>query len=52
MIEPFIFITSGVRHGKKDLSLRVKTMDSKWDLEKFSRDNNYGLWKVKMRKKN
>jgi hypothetical protein len=23
-------------------------MDSKWDIEKFTRDNNFGLWKVKM----
>jgi len=23
-------------------------MDSKWDIEKFTRDNDFGLWKLKM----
>jgi len=23
-------------------------MGSKWDIEKFTRDNDFGLWKVKM----
>jgi len=23
-------------------------MDSRWDIEKFTRDNDFGLWKVKI----
>lgn len=34
--------------GKKDLTLQVSTINSKWDIEKFFGDNNFGLSKVKM----
>lgn len=30
------------------LSLQVSIMGSKWDINDFSRDNNFGLWKRNM----
>lgn len=36
--------TSGAHHGKK--VLHFNTMDYKWDIKKFPRDNNFLFWKV------
>lgn len=44
VIEPFNFTTSGTHHSVK-VFLQVSTMGSKWHIESFSRDNNFGLWK-------
>ncbi|PNY01887.1 cytochrome p450, partial [Trifolium pratense] len=47
------FIDSGTESGslspKGKRSNELSTMVSKWDIEKFTGSNDFGLWKVKMR---
>ena len=39
--------TSGAVCGEEQI-IQVSTMGTKWDIEKFSGNNDFGLWKVKM----
>jgi len=32
----------------KEESQGVKEIDNKFDIKKFSRENNFGLWRLKM----
>lgn len=34
--------------GVNELSLQMNTDESKWDIENFPDDNNFGLWRVNM----
>lgn len=46
MVEHFNFTFNGAHRGAKGFNLYVSTMDSKWDINKFFEDNDFGLWKM------
>jgi len=45
----FEFTTSDVYCGGMSKILLVSTMCTKWDIEKFSNNNDIELWKVKLK---
>lgn len=49
VIEPFNFRTSDLYCGIKGFCLQVSIMDTKLDIEKFTRDNNFRLGKVNIK---